>query len=114
MDTRIENEDIVLNPDGNSDYVTDIEQAVQQVNLALKIPKESFVYDRKIGAFEESYNIYRDDIEKDIEAKVNECLLNTNVYADVEYVYRNVNVITIGLLINDGINFEHTEVIFYG
>ncbi len=114
MDTRIENKDIVLKPDGNSDYVTDIEQAVQQVNLALKIPKASFIYDRKIGAFEEDYNIYKDEIEGDIEAMVNECLLNTNVYATVEYVNRNVNVITVGLLINDGINTEHTEVVFYG
>lgn len=113
MDVKIKNGDICLNPNGSCVNVSGLEQAVQQVNLAIKIPKNSFIYDRNIGAIND---IDFNDInnEKKIEALINECLLHTEVYASVEYIARSADSIKIGIIIDNGYEKCTTEVVIDG
>ena len=62
MDIKIENGDIVLNENGSPVTVSGIEQAVQQVNIALKARAESFVYDRKTG-IKDSFDFSENTLE---------------------------------------------------
>ncbi|MCH5303403.1 MAG: hypothetical protein J1E41_00945 [Ruminococcus sp.] len=110
MDIRIENGDIALKPDGTSEYVDDIWQLDQQINLAFKIPKASFVYDRKIGAFNENFDFLEEGIMGNIEARLNECILKSQAYAKVEYIFQVNGRITIGVIVDDEVNPLFTEV----
>lgn len=112
MDIKIENEDIVLNENGSPVTVSGIEQAVQQVNIALKARAESFVYDRKMG-IKDSFDFSENNVEKKIEALLNECLVHTGVYAKVDYIAGGDNI-TIGLVLNDGYKDYFTEVVVNG
>ena len=113
MDIKIENGDLSIAQNGIPERVAGLEQAVQQVNFALKIPKGSFVYNREAGAFGD-IDFSDVDVGKKIEAKVNECLLHTDVYAFVDYISSDGENVTIGFVLKNKFGECTTEVVVNG
>lgn len=113
MDIKIENNDICLKPNGEAVLISGIEQAVQQVILAVRIPKNSFIYDRNLGINGE-VDYYTDGIEKKIEALINECLVHTDVSVKVLFISRNGERIVIGIEVYNGCESCNTEVVING
>lgn len=110
MDIKIENGDISVSPSGIPNMIDGFALAEQQVNLALKIPKHSFIYNREAGAFSGSFDFEADNAEKKIESLINECLLHTEIYADVAYTARSGENILIGINLNNGFETKSIEV----
>ncbi len=114
-DIKIENGDIVLNPNSSAVTVSGISGAVQQAQLAVKIPRTSFIYDRSMGAFEPGFNTSEDGAEGKIEARINECIINSDVYVKVLYLALNgSDEVLLGLEVSDGKESVFTEVVLNG
>ena len=114
MDIKIENRDICISPSGMPVTVDGLDLAEQQVNLALKIPKNSFVYNRKAGAFCGDFDYESENIEKRTESMINECLLHTGVYAGVEYISKSGDNVFIGIVLDNGFKNKAIEVTVSG
>ncbi len=113
MDVKIENQDICLSPSARAVMIDGMEQAVQQVNLAVKIPKKSFVYDRNLGVNGE-VDFNENGLEKKIEALVNECLLHSDVIVNILSVTKSGDRITIGFTADNGYESCMSEVVLNG
>lgn len=110
MDIKIENKDIKISVNGMPVMIDGLDFAEQQVKLALKIPKNSFIYNREAGAFGNGFNFESENVEKKIESLINECLLHTEIYANVEYISRSGNYIFIGIVLDNGFENKAIEV----
>ena len=113
MDIKIENNDIALYKNGSPKLVSGINLAVQQVNLAFKIPFGSFIYDRRMGAFNEM-DFSEINIEKKLESFINEALIHTDICVTVNYIARNSQNTVIGLSVDTGYENTETEVMVNG
>lgn len=71
MDIKLTNGDIGVSSSGEYDYVTGIDEALQQAILCTKIKKGSFIYNKALGT--ELRNI---DIKSPVALKTAEMLLN--------------------------------------
>lgn len=49
MDIKIENNDIQIQPNGNTVYINGFDEIVQRVKIACTVKKGSFIYDRELG-----------------------------------------------------------------
>ncbi len=114
MDIKIENRDISISPSGMPITVDGFDFAEQQVNLALKIPKNSFVYNREAGAFGGDFDYEDENIEKKTESLINECLLHTGIYAEVDYISRSGENVFIGIILYNGFKNKAIEVTVSG
>ncbi len=114
MDIKIDNNDIKLKPNSEAVRLYGIEQALQQAELAIKIPNGSFVYDRSIGAFEDGFDFTEENDESKIESRINECLLHTNCQVDVLYISSRSSNTVVGIEVDDGKSKLFTEVIVDG
>lgn len=114
MDIKIENRDISISPSGMPVMVDGLDFAEQQVNLALKIPKNSFIYNREAGALSAGFDFESENIGKKIESLINDCLLHTGIYADVEYISRGGEDVFIGIIIDNGFENKAIEVTVNG
>lgn len=114
MDIKIENNDIMLNPNSTAVRLNGMFQAEQQVKLAFKIPKGSFIYDRSIGAFNSIPDFEEKNIESKMEALVNECFIHSDFYANVQYISRNSVGTNVGVMLDDGKEIYFMEVTFSG
>lgn len=112
MDIKIENRDIKLKTNSEAVRISGIEQALQQSELALRIPRGSFVYDRNLGAVGNDFSFTADNAASRLEARLNECLVHTDCYINVQYVEENDNSeVVVGIEVNDGKSMILTEVI---
>lgn len=110
MDIKIKDGDISVFESGVPEYVSGFEQAVQQINLALKIPRGSFVYNREIG-FLSDFDFTESGAEKKIEALLNESLIHNGFYVSVDYISVNSRGTVIGITIDNGFESFAAEVI---
>lgn len=110
MDIKIENKDIKISQSGMPIMVDGFDLAEQQVKLALRIPKNSFIYNREAGAFGGGFDFDAENAEKKIESLINECLLHTGIYANVEYISRSGVYVYIGIVLDNGFENKAIEV----
>lgn len=86
MDIKLKDGDILSQPNGYYTYISGIEDALQKVSLAVKIPKGSFIYNKELGSG--LYSINAEDslaVEK-AQILLDEALMNTDIKAVVSAV----------------------------
>ena len=77
MDIKIENKDIALNINGSPVMISGVESAVQQLQLASRVYKGEFIYDRQMGMDVLGKNYMNTEYtNKMLEAMLNEFLIN--------------------------------------
>lgn len=113
-DIKIRNNDIVINSNGFPGVVSGFDAVIQQIELLAAIPKGSFAYDRELGLFKYEPDFNSDNIISTLESRINEALINENVYVNVNGLKTENNVYYAAITVTDGIRSKETEVKIYG
>lgn len=113
MDVKIENKDIALKPNGDTVYISSMDETVQRVKIACSINKGSFIYDRNIGFDTISTD---DEVDKDkLEMIFCEAVIGIpDTVVQVIDAKKSGNRITATLKIQQGDNTAETEVTVNG
>ena len=115
MDIKIENNDITFDISDNIVEVSGIEQAVQQINLAMGVKKGSFIYDRSFGSEIHKADFSSESISKEIESLINESLVSIeNVYATVNNVRKILGRYRVDITVNNSYEEKNIEVVING
>lgn len=115
MDIKIENKDITFDISDNIVEVSGIEQAVQQINLAMGVKKGSFIYDRSFGSEIHKADFSSENISKEIESLINESLVSIeNVYATVNNVRKILGRYRVDITVNNSYEEKNIEVVING
>lgn len=115
MDIKIENKDITFDISDNIVEVSGIEQAVQQINLAMGVKKGSFVYDRSFGSEIHKVDFSSESIFKEIESLINESLISVeNVYVTVNSVRKILGRYRVDITVNNSYEEKNIEVVING
>lgn len=114
MDIKIENGDTIISESGIPEMVSGIEEAIQKVNLAIKIRKGKFIYDRNIGTQIDSVIFEDKNASETVEMMLNECLIDTCVSVKVNYIETRQNKTYAGITVTNGFISQDTEVILNG
>ncbi len=115
MDIKIENKDIAVDISDNFIEVSGIEQAVQQIKLAIGVKKGSFIYDRSFGSEIHKADFSSDSICKEVESLINESLISLgNVYVTVNSIWENSGNFYADITVNMDYEKKDVEVILNG
>ncbi len=115
MDIKIENKDIALDISDNFIEVSGIEQAIQQIKLAIGVKKGSFIYDRNLGSEIHKADFSGKSICKEIESLINESLVSLGeVYVTVNSIRENQGKFYADITVNMGYEKKDIEVILNG
>lgn len=109
-DIKIENNDIVVYPNGFPKNISGFDAVLQQIEIAASFQKGNFAYDRKLGLSGEELDFDSDNIESTIESLINETLINTGVYVTVNALTENEDTHYADITISDGIREKEAEV----
>ena len=109
-DIKIENNDIVIYPNGYPKTVEGFDVVAQQIETAASFMKGSFAYDRNLGLFAEEPDFDSDNIVSTIESLINEVLVNTGVYVTVNSLRQSGNDYLADITVSDGFREKETEV----
>ena len=113
-DIKIRDNDIVINSNGFPSVVSGFDAVIQQIELLASIPKGSFAYDRELGLFKSMPDFDSDNIISTLESRINEALINEEVYVTVDGLRTQDNVYYAAITVTDGIRSKETEVKIYG
>lgn len=113
-DIKICDSDIVIRPNGFPHIVSGFDVVIQQIETLATIPKGSFAYDRELGLFKSEPDFDSDNIISTLESRINEALINEEVYVTVDGLRTQDNVYYAAITVSDGIRSKETEVRIYG
>ena len=105
-DVMIADNDIAMYPNGEAVLIDGTDAAVQQIKIALKVPRGAFAYDRELGIPSVSLTGDPDKAEE----LLNEALVNTPVYVRINSAAEQGNGVVLGLTVSDGFGSEQREV----
>ena len=109
-DIKVENGDIVIRPNGLPKTVSGFDEIIQQIEIAASFVKGSFAYDRSLGLFEAKLDFNSDNIISTLESLINEALVNSGVYVEVNSLKRNNDEYYAAITVSDGFREKETEV----
>jgi len=115
MDIKLENKDIVLNANGSPVLISGVECAIQQLQLASRVYKGEFIYDRQMGldVLGKSY-MNKEYTNKMIETMLNEFLISVpDVSVEVLSLEDSLRMKKAICVVTDGFESIETEVIIY-
>ncbi len=113
MDTKIELGDFIVRMNGFAETVDGEEQIKQQIYFAANIPKDSFIYDRSMGAFSGNIDTNSKNAERTAETLINEGLIKTGIKVNVKKIEKRIGQTAVMLTADDGFKIIDTEVIVY-
>ena len=113
-DIKICDSDIVILPNGFPRIVSGFDAVIQQIETLASIPKGSFAYDRELGLFKSEPAFDSDNIISTLESRINEALINEEVYVTVDGLRTQDNIYYAAITVSDGIRSKETEVKIYG
>lgn len=113
-DIRIENNDIVIGPNGYPEIVSGFDEIIQRIIIAASFRKGSFAYDRSLGLFMSEPDFERDNTVSTVESLINEALINTKAYVTVNSISQNNDEYYAAITVSDGFREKETEVKIYG
>lgn len=114
-DIKIENQDIVLNPNGSGYLISGIDKAIQQIQIGATVKKGKFIIDTNLGVNIDNIDIESKDALKNIEAVIKEAIINVpNIAIKANEIIENGNKVAVNLTVNDGSKSKDIEVTIYG
>lgn len=111
MDVKIENYDIVTDNSSAAVMIGGVDEVLQKIRIALTVPRESFAYDRSMGAFSGE----KTDEPAAVESLINEALLGSRYLVEVtDAFFGEDGELVVSLRLSDGIDSTDAEVVING